>query len=454
MSRRTVFQRLFLLNACFALFLALLLMVARLNAGSVKLGFGSLLCLTVLGLWAGGSLLSWGAIRRGYGLFAARIWTAAAAFVVPYVVVEAMLAVIGGMQLSPLISPDETLHHVLQSNALSEIYTDEFHYLQRVNTLGLRGSEVELQKAAGVCRILMLGDSFTMGTGVRDTETFSAVLQDQWNVDAGASGNCPVEVLNAGVESYSPILCYLQLKQLQPVLKPDIVVLNFDVSDLLQETAYRKLARFAENGDVLGVSGVQSQSIDSSQNSIKKIRLWIRRHLVLTRVLVSWLDRWQKESAQLTVDNTVRTPHTDLLRHTLESDTVDRDQQWASVFDSLRRIKAYCESQGILLVMTLYPWGHQVSEREWVTGRSSFVRAGAGISDRSVKRMESFAAAEDIPVLNAYSAFREHRGEERLYHMQDMHWTAAGHRLMAQQLQHFLRDRLLCRKYMADTFQN
>jgi lysophospholipase L1-like esterase len=68
--------------------------------------------------------------------------------------------------------------------------------------------------------------------------------------------------------------------------------------------------------------------------------------------------------------------------------------------------------------------------------------------------MESFAAEEGIPVLNTYTAFREYRSEERLYHMQDMHWTAAGHRLMAQQLQHFLRDRLLCRKYMAETFQN
>ena len=95
MSRRTVFQRLFLLNACVALFLALLLMVARINAGSVKLGFGGLFCLAVLGLWAGGSLLSWGAIRRGSGLLVARIWTAAAAFVVPYVATEVTLRLYG-----------------------------------------------------------------------------------------------------------------------------------------------------------------------------------------------------------------------------------------------------------------------------------------------------------------------------------------------------------------------
>ena len=104
--------------------------------------------------------------------------------------------------------------------------------------------------------------------------------------------------------------------------------------------------------------------------------------------------------------------------------------------------------------MTLYPWGHQVSDREWATGRSSFVRAGARISDRSVNRMESFAAEEGIPVLNTYTAFREYYGEERLYHMQDMHWTAAGHRLMAQQLQHFFRVRLLCRNCMAETLHD
>ena len=451
MDRRKLFQGLFLLSACVALFLAVLLIAVRVDAGSVKLGVGALFCLAILGGWAGGSLLSWQAIRRGHGLSVARVWTACAAFVLPYAIVESVLAAIGSVRLSPSNRPDETLHHVLQPDALSEIYTDEFHYLQRVNSLGLRGSEVAPQKSAGVCRILMLGDSFTMGTGVCDSETFSAVLQDKWNHGAVASGACPVEVLNAGVESFSPILCYLQLKKLQAVLKPDIVILNFDVSDLLQEMAYRKLTRFAENGEILGVSGFQSESDGASLDSIKRIRSWIRRHLVLTRVLVSWLDGWQKRSAQLTVDDTVRTPHTDLLGHTLESDTADRDRQWASVFDSIRRIKAYCESLGTPLVMTLYPWGHQVSEREWVTGRSSFVRAGARISDRSVKRVESFAAAEGIPVLNTYTAFREYRGEERLYHMRDMHWTAAGHRLMAQQLQDFLQDRLLCRKCMDET---
>src|SRR6266540_1386202 len=44
----------------------------------------------------------------------------------------------------------------------------------------------------------------------------------------GARGCGSYEVVNAGTASYSPILEYLRLRQLGPILRPDLLVLNFD----------------------------------------------------------------------------------------------------------------------------------------------------------------------------------------------------------------------------------
>ena len=48
--------------------------------------------------------------------------------------------------------------------------------------------------------------------------------------------------------------------------------------------------------------------------------------------------------------------------------------------------------------------------------------------------MEKFAAEEGIRMVNAFEAFRRASRKKRLYFDRDMHWTAEGHRVMANEL--------------------
>ncbi len=59
-------------------------------------------------------------------------------------------------------------------------------------------------------------------------------------------------MLNAGVDSYAPVLSFIQLKRELTQLEPDLVILNLDVSDLAQESAYRRQAVFGDDGEVDG----------------------------------------------------------------------------------------------------------------------------------------------------------------------------------------------------------
>ena len=94
-------------------------------------------------------------------------------------------------------------------------------------------------------------------------------------------------------------------------------------------------------------------------------------------------------------------------------------------------------------LLTIYPWGHQVSENEWIPQRWEFISQGATVSDRSIRIVEEFAEANSLPLLNVFEAFRTYRGGHRLYYGEDMHWTPAGHELMARQLEQFIVKRIL-----------
>jgi len=127
-----------------------------------------------------------------------------------FVVVDLVAGALLVKPLSPALSPDKLRDHKLVPNTDSRFEQPDFSYIQHVNNLGIRGKDSSFKKPSGHYRVLMLGDSFTMGKGVEDDQTFSALMQVSLN-RRKACGDVAFEVLNGGVDSYAPVLSYLQL---------------------------------------------------------------------------------------------------------------------------------------------------------------------------------------------------------------------------------------------------
>ncbi|MCP4688314.1 MAG: SGNH/GDSL hydrolase family protein, partial [Desulfobacterales bacterium] len=103
------------------------------------------------------------------------------------------------------------------------------HAPVHINSRGLRGPEFEIEKREGVRRIIVLGDSFAFGHGVKDNETFPAQLHDLLNKGPGRPG---FEVLNAGVNGYNTRQELIWLLHRGAPLEPDLVILTFFHNDL------------------------------------------------------------------------------------------------------------------------------------------------------------------------------------------------------------------------------
>lgn len=147
--------------------------------------------------------------------------------------------------------------------------------LVRLNSLGLRGREIERHKAPGRRRVLVLGDSFVFGVGVNEPSAFSSRLEAL--LDAGAPGR--YEVVNMGVSGYSTDQQYLLFRELGASLQPDIVILvacDNDFEGNLQDFAYLAYYKpyFELDGERLVERNVPVPRLTAWQGT----KLWLGRH--------------------------------------------------------------------------------------------------------------------------------------------------------------------------------
>lgn len=333
--------------------------------------------------------------------------------------------------LSPALSTDKIRHHKLVPNTRSKFEQPDFSYTQSVNNLGLRGKDRPVEKPSQHFRVILLGDSFTMGKGVTDQQTFAALLEASLNQRSGCEST-EIEVLNGGVDSYAPILSYLQLSGDLAPLDPDIILLNLDVSDLLQEAAYRKIASYDSSGEITGVPGSELPPTLK-----QRIRAWLDQHTYFTRLLLFYTDKLFGDK-DLTVQGVVARANPELVRYTLAEDKINRDEQWALIFDSIAKIKQFADQRSIAFALVIYPWGHQVNDREWIPGRYNFVSEGATVSDKYLETIYRQSQKYGIELVDLFATFRAYKGEAPLYFKYDLHWTSEGHKVMAAGLEQYL----------------
>src|SRR5262245_58985236 len=171
---------------------------------------------------------------------------------------------------------DEVLHHALQPNCSGMQYWGRAAFETATNSLGLvdaRTRDVTAKQQRP--RLLLLGDSFTVGLGFPWQQTFAGLLQEALP---------QYEILNGAVISYSPSN-YLNVARrlLNTGIEFSEAIVFIDVSDIQDEAAFYR--------DKDGSGALIGPALEvKSNNFYTWVRRKIRNH-PYTSLVFEWGER-------------------------------------------------------------------------------------------------------------------------------------------------------------------
>lgn len=256
------------------------------------------------------------------------------------------------------------------------------------NSRGLRERELPLAKAAGVRRVIFLGDSVTFGPGVRDEEPFPRLVETALN----ASGAGPIETVNTGVVGYNTIQEQARLESAGLPYQPDVVVLTFVVNDMLETFSI-----FDHQYEPTGL--------------LAGMKVWLRRNSNLYRFTQDIYWRVGQEARRAREGPTEPLRKRDRLEERLAT---------------LHQIVQQTHAAGASFVLVLYPDNLDDPVSPGPSGERLTMR----------EELTRFAAREGVPVVDLTAALGDVRDPRaRQYRLrEDPHPSVEGHRVIAEAL--------------------
>lgn len=254
-----------------------------------------------------------------------------------------------------------------------------------VNSRGLRGPEVPLDKPAGTRRVLLLGDSTVFGVMVRDEQTFARVVEERLRaIDPR------VEVLNGGAPGWSSWQAARALESRLDVYTPDLVVVATLWSD-------------AQGGPMADAERFEAMAVPfmEASHAFVVLREWVREL------------RWGRRTEEVRVDLSAPRGRGDgppTLRVPLPDYAAN-----------LRRLAATARADGGDVAFLVLPCVRDPEQGKVGDFRDEYRAA-----------MRAAAGELGAPLADSPAAFLG--GDARALFFDDVHPTAAGHRIVGEVL--------------------
>ena len=345
----------------------------------------------------------------------------------------------------------EIYHHDLVKNGFIETEYPRYHN-RRVklytNSLGFKDKSsrtISLAPSKNFKkRIVFIGDSFTEGVMLEYENTFIGMIDKELN-------NKSIEVLNAGVSSYSPILYWRKIKYLieDVGLRFDELVVFIDMSDLTDEQ-YRY--RLSKRGHVIDQENAEARSHDTyghGRGFWGRIKTIIRNHTTLLYLTAnkvfdlinrgigsnslrdedeknSGMDDWYNHSFSLS----------EIRAWVFERDDPDKEYAIQKMKKYMDRLHQLTRDNNIKLTIAVYPWPFQV----WYEDLNSI----------HVKIWKEWSRRNNVNFINYFPDFvsegltKKERFEvmKKYYIPYDVHFNKQGNKLVAKKfLEKYFPDR-------------
>lgn len=302
--------------------------------------------------------------------------------------------------------------------------SSEFSFPVIINSRGLRDREFETPKGPGVFRILVLGDSFTYGSGAEAGTTYPRLLEDLLNRDRIKTR---FEVINAGVSGYGTFHEKDFLVREGVGYAPDLLILQFYPDNDLFENLHP--FRLEVQDDFLGKRSKQGPM----RLWIRTLKNWLRSHSHAYRLLG---DRWHLLRIRLGMEGGF-SAFSDIY---LKEGTRTARSAWQKTAGLLSDIHGFAKEHGIGFLMVFTPKNITLDGKMW-KDYLAFHMADPSAVDRDIPRqtLRAFCSSEGIPLLDLTEHFGEMENPLDCYWPKNGHWNSRGHRLVATWLYEFLK---------------
>ncbi len=297
----------------------------------------------------------------------------------------------------------------------------EARYPLFTNSLGFKdGSVREVPLKANSRRILLIGDSFTEAIGMAYENSFVGLLNRAGNERAER-----IEFLDAGVASYSPSIYYKKVKYLlDHGLQFDEVVLLSDSSDVEDEATsyfcidddpqYRKFCTTPP--------GIHPPAAPPKRDFfIDHFAVTNRARIALKR----WVQRALGNRRKAIEQDHNRIGWTTAAPDPAHYQPLGVEGGIARSLQNMTRLSDLLASRGIPLTIVVYPWAQQIAQNDRDSRQVRLWR------DFCPTRCKAFI--DLFPVFFA-AADADKDWYERLYILGDDHFSAAGNRMLYEEL--------------------
>lgn len=302
------------------------------------------------------------------------------------------------------------------------------------NSLGLRGPAVDSEAKE---RILILGDSMTLGLEVSDQETFCSVLNERLGAEW--------QIFNSGCSGYGPIEESAAIDRLAPELKPTRIIIMFFCGNDYLDAGQDGKTYLVIGGRLIARQRYEETSPTSRFFKNIAARFWSTGFVRLAR-RVGGEKKYEpnlekKYVGTCGMDNTaVR-----VLMDKEDYNTIDPIKEpfvsrgWKRMPEHFTKIREQAANLHIPLTVAILPLPvaydlglHTRLSLHWKVPPRSFDPM------RPTRKMVELLSQLNIPTLDLAPAFKKSPEGELLHLPADLHLSVEGHRLVAEALRDYL----------------
>jgi uncharacterized protein DUF5989/acetyltransferase AlgX (SGNH hydrolase-like protein) len=335
-------------------------------------------------------------------------------------IVEGGLRLLGDGPRPTMNRFDPVLGWSKEPNASIRRRTAEFDVTLETNSRALREDESRgYAKPAGETRVLLVGDSFTLGYTVERADTLSQLLERRLRAEGRS-----VEVLNGGTEGYSTDQEVLWLAGEGVKYNPDVVVLQMYENDVFwnAQSSYLRYPKPLLKPEQAPESALVSPATLKDPGR----EPWLQRHTAIGSLVAGLVS---PPSVPL-LPGPIALPAEWGVR--LRDDAPG----WPETEEALRAFRWLADQRGFKPLVLVIPDKAQIDPEARAQMAQAMGNDPAYDPARPYRRMVALARAAGLPVVEPEGALAaaSDGGRWALYFGHDWHTNAVGNRVLAGQL--------------------